>query len=262
MVLDERFGLQQQQAAQQLGRWRRQRQRTLDQFEAMAVGALVEPSLGGVGQQFGSDDGDVVQYPGHRTQLGPQFGSGGSVVGASVEGLRLGAGEVAGNPGMALCTSLFGQRVVGDFTHDVAAKTPPQPVDDEHPGRFELFEISGLERLLQRPRELAQRADVTTVAQHRGIVDHCPRRRSQLVEAGGDQRPQRSGQLVTDVFGRSRAGQTSELDQEQRVTTTAGRDPLDDRRRQVGAGGVPDELGRLVFPECFERQMQRQHVIR
>ena len=168
-------------------------------------------------------------------ELGDQLGGRGGVVGEVldlVEVLALLGGEGHRHAGVALRTGALGERLVGDLAHDVAAEPPPAAVELEDPVGRQLADVAGGELLLHRRGELLEGHRRAARPEHGGVVDHGPPRRRQLVEAGGDQGPQRTRQVGL----RRRADrQGGELDEEQRVAAAALDEIVDegvDRRRR------------------------------
>ena len=89
----------------------------------------------------------------------------------------------------------------------------------------QLVEVALAELLAHRLGEAGQRADRVGRAEHRRVVDDGALRCRQLVDAGGDERPQRAGQIVAVA----RRGEAGQLDEEQRVPAAAGDEVGDDR---------------------------------
>ena len=165
------------------------------------------------------------------------------MVSAAVDETGLERRKVSSDPCVPLRTRLFRQRVIRDLANDIAAELPVGAVTDHEAGRFDAGQIIDVELLADLGCELAERDDPTLISEDRGIVEYLALSDGQLVEAGRDQCPHRTGQSSgrdTVVGG----GETGEFDEEQRVAAAAADDvrhhllgqdlvrrPRDERRR-------------------------------
>ena len=158
-----------------------------------------------------------------RAELDHQLGGGGGVVGDVVDAVATGRHD-GGDAGVALRPHPLGQCLVDDLTHDVAAELPALAVQLEKSGARQVVEVGDAEVLTHLLGEPRQRPDVLVVPEDGGVVEDRPLDGRQLVDAGGDEGPQRAGQL-----GRVGAagGQRRQLHQEQRVAAAAIDERLD-----------------------------------
>ena len=201
--------------------------------------AGVERRLGGLVQGVHGVAGERAGHAGHPAELGDQLGRRGGVVGEVldlVEVLALLGGERHRHAGVSLGAGPFGEGLVGDLADDVAAEPPPAAVELEDPVGRQLDHVRVGELLVHRAGELLERHRRPARPEHGGVVDDGSTRRRELVEAGGDEGAQRTGQVR---LRRGADRQGGELDEEQRVAATPLDEILDERHRRGGRARRP-----------------------
>ena len=142
--------------------------------------------------------------PSTGPELDQQLGRRGGVVGDVVDAVATGRHD-GGDAGMALRSHSLRQRLVDDLPHDVAAELPALAVELDQSGARQVVEVGDAEVLTHLLGEPRQRRDVLVVPEHGGVVEDRPLHGRQLVDAGGDEGPQRARQLRRVGAARRRA---------------------------------------------------------
>ena len=184
--------------------------------------------------------------PGVGPDLGDQLGGRRGVVRAEIEHGVAERFEVLVDPGVPLRPRLLRERAVRDLADDVAAELPRAALEHQQPGRVEHLEVGVVERLTQLGGELGQRQHATFDPEDRGVVEHGPLRRGELVEPSRDQGSERPGQLGGVGAVRALGREPGELGEEQRVAAGTSGDRPQRALGQHAAGGGEREIVRLA----------------
>ena len=204
----------------------------------------------------------VVGHALHRTEIGHELSRGGEMVGHGLDefGILLDAlGDRRRHTDVALRARRLRERAVRDVAHGVGSETPPTLVVDheETLGRERRERLHG-GSLAELVGEALQRAERTTRAEHRGVVDHLAFVGREAVEASLHETAQRARQggyaLAAVVAGQERG----QLLEEERIAAAAVDELVHDVVGQLLADEVVEQRRGRIAPEGIETQ---DHVV-